>query len=235
MYLCLFFKFFKTKLCTLHLFKIENMRIIFLFYFFVFTTNEFYCQDIYNRKKISDVDFRYEFYVTEQKVWVENAKNYYWFKAGLIHFAEAGVGGALLNGDFSKFYHSNQIAEQGTFELGLKDGLWKRWYENGALLAVENWKNGLLNGNYFKHDNNGVLIEKGNFKRGLKNGKWILGKDTILYKNGVKLLENKVKVKSENEVDKMRPKTKQNLLGRVGTFFKDLFSKKPKKDVGKSK
>jgi hypothetical protein len=201
--------------------------------FFIFL--RFSGQELYQKKKVSDAHFRYEFYVTEEKAWIEKDKIYYWFKGGLIHQAESGVGGSLLNGNFIKYYNSNQISEQGSFELGLKIGLWKQWYENGSLFVVENWKNGLLNGDYFKINNDGETIEKGAYKRGLKHGQWIFGKDTIQYKNGQKIIVDKAKFDLNKKDGDNNSSKKNNFIHRVGVFFKKLFSKKPKKDVVKSK
>ena len=59
------------------------------------------------KKRISDENYRYEFYTTDKKVAPRSDRNYYWFKGGRIHQSEEGVAGELLHDEFLKFYHSN--------------------------------------------------------------------------------------------------------------------------------
>ncbi|RXR31872.1 hypothetical protein EQG68_09390 [Flavobacterium piscinae] len=82
------------------------------------------------KKRITDKEYRYEFYTTQKEVSAKQDRLYYWFKGGAIHSSEYGVSGELLDGEFEKFYLSNQLAEKGVFKKGLKDGLWKTWHWN---------------------------------------------------------------------------------------------------------
>jgi MORN repeat variant len=143
--------------------------------------------DPYTIKRISDANFRYEFYTLEKEIKPNANKTYYWFKGGAIHHAQSGVGGSLLNDSFVKMYLSNQLAEQGQFKKGLKEGLWKTWFANGKLQTVEKWNKGLKTGNYLRYDENGILLEKGNYKNDKKQNKWIdyVKKDTLVYKKGI--------------------------------------------------
>ncbi|NHN27975.1 hypothetical protein FIA58_020035 [Flavobacterium jejuense] len=142
--------------------------------------------DPYTIKRVSDKEYRYEFYTTDKVSSIKNTKKYYWFKGGLIHSSQGGVAGQLLNDDFKKFYHSNQLAEQGKFKKGLKVGLWKTWFQNGTLETTQKFSNGLSSGDFQKFDGNGNIIEKGKFKKGKKHGQWVnyISKDTIQFKNG---------------------------------------------------
>jgi hypothetical protein len=158
--------------------------------------------DPYSLKRISDSNFRYEFYTIEKIIKPNANKTYYWFKGGFIHNAQAGVGGSLLNDSFLKMYISNQLAEQGQFKKGLKVGLWKTWFINGKLQTIENWDKGFRTGNYLRYDENGVLLEKGNYKWDKKQGKWFdyIKKDTIVYKKGIIV----VKKQKLSELDKYK-------------------------------
>lgn len=163
--------------------------------------------DPYTIKRISDLNFRYEFYTTEKKVEPKTNKIYYWFKGGIIHNTQAGIIGELLHDKFVKMYHSNQLAEQGEFKNGLKVGFWKTWHPNGTIQTTQYWKNGLKSGKYFRYDKNGTIAERGNFNRGLMSGKWIdyEKKDTLTYRRGIVFIETmklskveKFKLKQEN-------------------------------------
>lgn len=163
--------------------------------------------DPYAIKRISDKEFRYEFYTTDKKIEPKIAKTYYWFKGGLIHEAQGGIAGDLLNDKFIKMYHSNQLAEQGQFKNGLRVGEWKTWYSNGVLSTTLNYSKGLKSGKYFRYNEIGALVEHGKYTSNLKTGRWTNTetKEITTYRDGiiVKQKENftrseKYRIKQEN-------------------------------------
>ncbi|PXY41160.1 hypothetical protein DMB65_09405 [Flavobacterium cheongpyeongense] len=169
----------------------------FIFLFLTFTLVSF--ADPYTLKRISDKDFRYEFYTTDKKIAPKLDKTYYWFKGGLIHEAQGGFAGVLLHDKFIKMYHSNQLAEQGQFKEGLRIGLWKTWYPNGALATTLTYYKGLRHGKYFRYNENGTLVENGRFSSNLKTGKWTNTetKEITTYKKGVIVKQKEIFTKSE--------------------------------------
>lgn len=194
-------------------------------------------QDPYSIKRISDKNFRYEFYTTSKKINPNKNKTYFWFKGGVIHEAESGFAGEVLNGSFKKFFHSNQLAEQGVYKKGLKIGLWKNWFENGKIENTQVWKSGIKNGTFIKHNNLGDIIEKGNYKKNLKHGLWVdmVKKDSTIYKNGSVFLK-KIKLTKEEKdkikFDKKSQKTnlKEQKSQKKPSWFSKLFMKKKKND-----
>lgn len=193
-------------------------------------------QDPYLIKRISDKNFRYEFYTSAKVVKSKKDKEYFWFKGGMIHAAQSGIAGELLHDKFVKFYHSNQLAEQGQFKFGLKNGQWKSWYENGNLSSVSQWKAGFKNGEFVVFGNDGAIVEKGNYKNNLKTGKWINyeKKDTLLYSKGQiltpKVKPQKIKAVKEKKTVKpketIKPKEPVKKAEQKESFFKRLFRKK---------
>lgn len=211
--------------------------------------------DPYAIKRITDGNFRYEFYVTDKQVSPKGEKTYYWFKGGKIHSTQSGLTGSILNGPYIKMYLSNQLAEQGNFKKGLKDGLWKTWYPNGTLETTQQWHNGIKKGKYYYYSNSGELIQKGTFKKNLKQGQWIDGatNDTVRYKKGIIFVEkpklskaekatlkaarkkDRLDKKAAGEVQKAtkesqkqtgsNPEAAKKNSGKV-PFFKRIFSKK---------
>lgn len=232
------------------------MRNLYLFILVLITCS---FSDPYTIKRISDKDFRYEFYTTKKTIKPKTNKTYYWFKGGQIHNAQAGVVGDLLDGDFTKMYHSNRLAEQGVFKTGLKTGLWKSWHENGKIATTQYWNNGLRTGLFNSFDSNGKLIEKGNYHKDLKNGLWVnyTTKDTLYYKKGIikpkkiklskeekkqlkedlkKQKETKKQQKAErSKVKKANTKTDDLSKPKKDNFFKRLFSKKEKNSENNGK
>ncbi|MFL9843560.1 toxin-antitoxin system YwqK family antitoxin [Flavobacterium rhizosphaerae] len=166
------------------------------------------------KKRISDENYRYEFYTTNKKVSPRSDRNYYWFKGGRIHQSEEGVAGELLHDEFLKFYHSNQLAESGLFKNGLREGVWKTWFEDGTLQSVADWHKGQKDGKSQEFDKNGDLLETGRYRNNKKHGVWIIAKDTLQYKKGILLLK---------AADTIAPKTEKP------KFWKRIFKKKQDK------
>lgn len=97
--------------------------------------------------------------------------DYYWFSNGQIRSTQGGYSGKLIHGLYSDYYLNNQLKEQGYFNMGLKDGEWKSWSEEGGLKTRVNYKNGQTNGTFYKYDTSGKLIEEGYYTNGKINGK----------------------------------------------------------------
>ncbi len=126
-------------------------------------------------------------------------KTYFWYRSGEIHHSTGGIGGDVLHKEYIKYYNDRQLAEQGQFYYGLKDGLWKSWYPNGAIATVINYQKGVINGKYLEYDISGNLITRGIYRNGLKSGKWIDYKnegDTLSYKKGA-IVKEKIKDSSD--------------------------------------
>lgn len=189
--------------------------------------------DPYTIKRISDKDFRYEFYTIDKDITIKHHKTYFWFKGGLIHKAEGGVSGQLLHGEFKKHFHSNQLAEQGTFKKGLKVGLWKNWFENGSTESTQEYSNGQKHGNFYSYNIEGKMLEKGFYRSGKKQGYWInfVKKDTIRYKKGKVFIPKPKLSKEEKAIAKEQAKKKKEALKLQKETEKTL--KKAKKEENK--
>jgi len=206
------------------------------------------------QKKIIRNDlYDIEFYVALKKPNKQASTSmYYWYRSGEIHHSMSSSGGLLLHSSYMKFYRSNQLAEQGSFNYGLKDGTWKQWDINGQLTAIYNWSKGYKNGRFYTYDKNGHITVKGHYKKGLKSGPWInlKTKDTIFYKNGAEKIEDtiikktffnrlfkkKADKKTEQQGLKNKKRTKRNSKNKndEGGFLKRLFKTKDKKGKTKS-
>ena len=179
-----------------------------LFLFFV-VCNVFFLQsfgDPFSKKRITDTQFKYEFYTTDKKIKPKSDITYYWFKGGAIHTSVKGIAGELLDDEFNKFYLSNQLAESGKFKKGRKVGIWKTWFSNGILATQSEWAGGQKNGNYYSYSQNGELIEKGLYRSNKKQYKWInyISKDTIKYQNDKVVVKKIKKSKEEREAEKTK-------------------------------
>lgn len=117
-----------------------------------------------------------------------NNRIYYWFSGHEIKTTQGAYSGKLLNGHYEDFYLNKNLKESGWFVKGLKNGLWKRWNQQGVLMEEINWSIGLKNGTYHKYDEAGKLVESGSYTNDLLSGnqKVIAGDSTKVkfYKKG---------------------------------------------------
>lgn len=203
----------------------KNVLFVVILSFFLIATT-----DPYTIKRISDKEFRYEFYTIDKKISIKHNKFYYWFKGGLIHKAEGGFSGQLLHGEFKKNYHTNQLAEQGNFKKGLKVGLWKTWFENGSTESTQEYSNGQKHGNFYGYNIEGKMLEKGFYSSGKKQGNWIdfINKDTIRYKKGKVFIPKPKLTKEEKAIQKIKDKKDKEALKLKKEKERDL--KKTKKE-----
>ncbi len=159
--------------------------------------------DSLQRKRISDDNFDYEFYVSEKQLGsYQKQKAYHYYKSGEIHTAIGGAGGQLLHGDFKKTYSSNGIAEAGEFNNGLKDKSWRTWYEDGQLKEIMQWSNGFKSGTYEQYESDGTLFLIGKYRANKKQGRWIspITKDTLYFNQGKQI--DRAALEAEKEAKK---------------------------------
>ena len=152
---------------------------------FAFTTDV-------QKRMVREKGFDIECYISLKKLNSFNEdKVYFWFKSGEIHQSLSNIGGYVLHSSFLKYYRGNQLAEKGTFDFGLKTGVWESWYENGKLKLQEQWTDGYKDGEVSTYDADGHLVLKGKYRNNLKVGRWInyKTKDTTYYKKDFKLKE----------------------------------------------
>lgn len=200
--------------------KAKVQHLILVVFIVAFGTVSFTDPEPYLVRRISDANFRYEFYTSDKKVTAKKEKTYFWFKGGAVHQAESGVGGLLLHGKFTKTFHSNQLAEQGEFDNGLKKGTWKTWYPNGKLETTQYWLDGIRKGTYVRYSQAGEILESGRYRNDKRHGQWIdhAKNDTVAYKKGVVFVkkpkltkEEKAKLKEENAKLKEEKKKTQEI------------------------
>ncbi len=145
-------------------------------------------KDIIQRKIIRDNSYDYVIYVSVNKSpKINDLKTYFWYRSGEIKNTTGGVGGDVLHKEYAKYYNNKQLAEQGHFYYGLKDGTWKSWHDNGTVEKVISYYKGIAQGDYYTYDSSGSIMTKGKYSRGRKVGTWITYSainDTINYKRG---------------------------------------------------
>ncbi|SEC56355.1 Antitoxin component YwqK of the YwqJK toxin-antitoxin module [Tenacibaculum sp. MAR_2009_124] len=158
------------------------MKFLVLFYLSVMS---FFISDS-SKRKYSDVEFTYEFSITNNssKVKLKKDIKIYWYTFEKIQSSFYGFNGKLLNGYYRKsLKDSKRIIEEGSFFYGMKDGEWKEWDNRGSLINIIHWKKGRKEGISECYDENHKVVSKGAFRKGMKSGVWINFQSGILRKS----------------------------------------------------
>lgn len=79
---------------------------------------------------------------TNQPEFLEN-KNYFWYtEFSKIKSTKGGSGGKLLNGEYKLYDDKRNLIKIKNFNLGLLDGIQKKWDATGNIIEIEKYKNG---------------------------------------------------------------------------------------------
>ena len=81
-------------------------------------------------------------YKTDPKV--KNDRYYFWCFKNVIHSTQGGFNGKLLNGHYVAFYPDKNLKEEGDFDRGLKNGVWKTWNRKGDITNLITWNQGIV-------------------------------------------------------------------------------------------
>lgn len=81
-------------------------------------------------------------------------------------------GSFLKEGLYRKWHENGQIAVEENFKNGKQEGLGKSWHENGQVKAEGNYKNGKLEGLWKEWYPNGQIQLEADFKDGKSQGLW---------------------------------------------------------------
>ena len=107
----------------------------------------------------------------------------------------------VINGDMIKNKEYVPVAkvEEGIFNYGRREGVWKKYYPSGKIKSEIKYVKGSPKGNFTTYYENGQIEEKGSWSAKVYNGKFIR-----YYENG-----EIAQVKSFNEKGKTRNKPKR--------------------------
>lgn len=137
--------------------------------FYALGQNEFSI-DLY-RHTIHHSDYKATFQVSEAKALkLDLTKHYNWYSNNAVKVTQGAYAGKLLDGTYIASYNNGNLKEKGIFILGLKDGEWKTWDENGVLLGSKTYSKGVLDGAFINFEV-GKVKESGNYKNGALHGR----------------------------------------------------------------
>lgn len=78
---------------------------------------------------------------TSLNVRYNSGKRYYWYGQGQVSGNMGGSGGKLLHGSYRSFI-DGRLVVSGSFNSGLKNGIWSTWDKEGVLVSQVTWRNG---------------------------------------------------------------------------------------------
>lgn len=114
---------------------------------------------------------------------------YYWINQNGIVKNKGYYVKNPLHGNYLVFDAGNKLIAQGQHTIGLRTGIWTRWYPSGEALSIEYYKDGLFHGNCRYFADNGAIRFSRNYKHGELHGKqyeYLTDSTVILvYKRGV--------------------------------------------------
>ncbi|WP_432410840.1 toxin-antitoxin system YwqK family antitoxin [Rasiella sp. SM2506] len=76
----------------------------------------------------------------------------------------------LYSGYSLRYYPNDTLAERIGYHLGKREGIAKKWSENGVLRIESHYKNNRLHSDYKSWWENGVLAAQSNYVDGIKQG-----------------------------------------------------------------
>ena len=98
-------------------------------------------------------------------------------------------------------YYNGDATEEGNYQGGLQNGIWKGWFSNGKLSYEMNFVQGVPDGKFKIYYNNGQVREAGVYSMGSREKNWYKYDMegvlylTITYKNDKEIKLNGVKIK----------------------------------------
>jgi len=96
----------------------------------------------------------------------------YYHKASKILMAVENYKNGKLEGPRTVYYPNSKVAEEIMYVNGLKEGVYKRFGQNGIILEQTTYKNDEYNGDAIFYDSDGVVASEGKFVKGKKAGIW---------------------------------------------------------------
>jgi hypothetical protein len=116
--------------------------------------------DALNRRVLNHHDTLTFFFAVlpDKPIRCEQNRMYYWFRRDTVLTTAGGYDGRVLDGEYKVLYPNKNLRENGNFNMGIKTGVWKTWYPDGALETITHWKNGEQFGAFELYDENGKAL-----------------------------------------------------------------------------
>ena len=98
-------------------------------------------------------------------------------------------------------YRNGTLYEIGKYSGGLREGIWKSWFESGKLASEIQYTDNIMDGKYTLYWENGNIHLNGKYENGLQEGVWQLYDEegvlsiTTLFKEGKELKWNNYTIK----------------------------------------
>jgi len=142
-------------------------------------------------------------YQKKDSIW-----NYYSYYTQTLSYLETYSNG-MKNGVSKKYYDNGQEAEVLFWKDDLEHGLWQQFYEDSTLRLTSDYQNGKINGSYKVFSREGILLISGKYIQDVLDGTWTYNDEEgnlefeLIYDNGVLLNEKVLEEKVKEFVEEL--------------------------------
>jgi antitoxin component YwqK of YwqJK toxin-antitoxin module len=151
----------------------------------------------------NDTILTFEVWNKSTPIATQTDKRYHYYIRNTVNSAQGSYIGRPLNGSYMVSTRSNALVTKGSFSEGVRHGTWMKWYTNGNVEEVMNWKKGLRSGEFQTFFIDGKPKTAGAYKNDLLSGKLTSydaagNKNVQRYENGMLLKEEVKKEKRDS-------------------------------------
>lgn len=148
---------------------------------------------------------------------------YFWFDGKNLFQNKGGFSGSLLQGTFEKKTLAGNLVEKGEFNMGLKDGRWLTWDDQGKLSGETNWKKGRRTGKSWFLDSGTGEKTVLKYRNDLEQGRYFIYRNDSLvergkYRKGKKLVPKSIFSFLRKKDKSQHPDESKEEQGQVGTL-----------------
>ena len=141
--------------------------------------------------------------------------HYYSYYSDDLMYTETYKTG-LKDGESRKFYPGGQLAEVMTWQMDIKQGLWKQFFEDSTIRLVSWHDSNLLHGRYQVYNRNHVLIMDGEYDHGKMDKTWHFYDDNGKEEHA--LLYEKGELQKSKELEEWAKKHMEEIEKNLGTI-----------------
>ncbi len=137
--------------------------------------------------------------------------NYYSYYTHTLSLVENWLAGQK-NGITKKYYDNGIVAETSEWEGNVKTGRWFQFFEDGSLRLSSSYDKDRINGPYLVYTAPGMLAIDGKYINGNMDGKWKFFNDKgeleyeLVYDNGKALNDSALEEKSKKFIEELEKK-----------------------------
>lgn len=100
-----------------------------------------------NKVRLFNKDTAIVFYlstdVEQHNIKLQENLFYAWFAGQNLHYTKGATGGKPLHGPYIEYFPNGSLKTKGAYRLGLRNGIWEKWNEQGNREGACRWRLGV--------------------------------------------------------------------------------------------